>query len=78
MQLKSLELGKKVIITLFTSNCTGCEENKRIQLLKDVASNINPEKTQIIFLFGKGNNPKAIRQFSFVNSWDELPITVGI
>jgi len=56
----------------------GCEENRRIELLKEVASKINPEKTQIVFLFGYGNNPKAIRQFALINGWNELPISVGV
>lgn len=71
-------LKKKSVLTLFTSTCTGCEENYRIRLLKELSSKINQEKTQIIFLFGIGNSAKAMRQFAILNGWNELPITVGV
>jgi hypothetical protein len=71
-------LEKKTILTLFTSTCTGCEENYRIHLLKELSSKINQEKTQIILLFGIGNNAKTMRQYALINGWNELPITVGV
>lgn len=70
--------GRKIILTIFTSSCTSCEENYRIQLLREVSSRIKTEQTQIIILFGIGNNTKVIRRFALINSWDELPITVGV
>ena len=70
-------LNKKVIITLFTSICTGCEENSRIQLLKDVSSGMN-KKYQTVFLFGIGNNKKNIRQYALLNNWDKFPISIGV
>ena len=72
------ELRKKIVLTLFTSTCTGCEENFRIQLLKELSSKVDPEKTQIILLFGIGNNSKAIRQIALINGWNEFPITIGV
>lgn len=68
---------KKVIITLFTSICTGCEENSRIRLLKDVSSGMN-KKYQTVFLFGIGNNEKNIRQYALLNNWDKFPISIGV
>ncbi len=70
-------LNKKVIITLFTSICTGCEENNRIQLLKDVSSGMN-KKYKTVFLFGIGNNKKNIRQYALLNNWDKFPISIGV
>ncbi|MFC2161684.1 TlpA family protein disulfide reductase [Acidobacteriota bacterium] len=70
-------LNKKVIITLFTSICTGCEENSRIQLLKDISSGMN-KKYQTVFLFGFGNNEKNIRQYALLNNWDKFPISIGV
>lgn len=70
-------LNKKVIITLFTSICTGCEENNRIQLLKDISSGMN-EKYQTVFLFGIGNNKKNIWQYALLNNWDKFPISIGV
>jgi len=70
-------LNKKVIITLFTSICTGCEENSRIQLLKDISSGMN-KKYQTVFLFGIGNNEKNIRQYALLNNWDKFPISIGV
>lgn len=71
-------IDKKLFLTLFTSTCTGCEENFRIRLLKELSSNVDKEKTQIILLFGIGNNAKAIRQIALINGWNEFPITVGV
>lgn len=69
--------GKKQIITFFTSVCTGCNENARIRLLDELSRKINKKKSQVIILFGKGNNKEAIRQFIYLNNWNEIPITVG-
>ena len=71
-------MGRKTILTLSTSVCTGCNESFRMQLLKKLSSKMNPEKTQIIFLFGIGNNTNAIRQVALINGWNEFPITVGV
>lgn len=71
-------IGERLFLTLFTSTCTGCEENFRIQLLKELSSKIDQEKTQIILLFGIGNNAKAIRQIALINGWNEFPITIGV
>jgi len=68
---------KKIIISLFTSICTGCEENTRIQLLKDVSSEMH-KKFQTVFLFGIGNNAKAIRQYALLNNWNKFPISIGV
>lgn len=76
--LNKMRAGDKVIFTLFTSTCTGCQENQRIQLLKEVSSRLNPEKSKIIFLFGIGNNANSIKQYAFINGWNEFPITVGV
>jgi len=70
--------GKRTILALFTSTCTGCEENLRIRLLRETSKRINPEETRIIFLFGSGNNKNAIKQYAFINNWDEHSIIVGI
>lgn len=70
-------LNKKVIITLFTSICTGCEENNRIQLLKDVSLKMN-KKYKTVFLFGIGNTEKNIRQYALLNNWNKLPISIGV
>jgi len=78
IQINNFASGKKIIFTLFTATCTGCEDNRRIQLLKAASLKINPKKTQIIFLFGIGNNAEAISRVTFVNGWNELPITIGV
>jgi len=70
--------GKRIICTLFTSTCTGCEENIRIRLLRETSKRINPEDTRIIFLFGIGNNKNAIKQYAFINNWNEHSIIVGV
>lgn len=69
---------KNVILTIFTSTCTGCRENERIRLLKELSSQINYKKDKIVILFGIGNNPKAIKQFASLNNWNKYPIEVGI
>jgi len=74
----SPKLGKKKVVTLFTSTCTGCEENYRIQLLKEFSSTVDAEKIQVILLFGIGNNTKAIRQFALLNDWNDFHINVGV
>jgi len=69
---------KSVVLTLFTSACTGCEESYRIDQLKKLAGNVNIDKFEIIILFGKGNNKEAIKQYAIQNKWDEFPITIGV
>jgi hypothetical protein len=76
--LNKIILNKNVILTLFTSMCIDCNENFRIQLLKDISAKIIPEQNKILFLFGIGNNSDGIRQFAITNGWDKLPIIVGI
>lgn len=72
------ELKRKTVLTLFTSVCTGCEENYKIRLIKELSSDINPKNTQLIFLFGIGNSAKAMRQYASLNGLNELPITIGV
>lgn len=69
---------KNILLTLFTSTCTGCEENARILLLKEIAKSINPDETKILMLFGKGNNINTIRQYADLNEWNKFPFTVGV
>lgn len=69
---------KNTLLTLFTSACTGCEENARIMLLKEIAKNIDQDKVHILILFGKGNNINAIRQYAALNEWNEFPFIVGV
>ncbi|MFQ6082477.1 MAG: peroxiredoxin family protein [Candidatus Aminicenantia bacterium] len=69
---------KGLLLTLFTSTCTGCEEITRIQLLKEITPKVDLRKVEILLLFGKGNNPRAIRQYAILNEWDEFPITIGV
>jgi hypothetical protein len=76
--LNEMSSKDKVIFTLFTSICAGCLENKRIQLLKELSNKLNPNSSKVIFLFGIGNNINNIKQYSFINGWDEYPITVGV
>ena len=78
MILGACASGKRTIFTLFTSTCTGCEENFRIRLLRETSKRINPVDTQIIFLFGIGNNKNAIKQYAFINNWNEHSIIAGI
>lgn len=69
---------KNMLLTLFTSTCTGCEENARILLLKETAKNIHQDKVRIMMLFGKGNNVNALRQYAALNEWNEFPFTVAV
>lgn len=69
---------KNILLTLFASACTGCEENTRILLLKEIAKNIDQDKVHILILFGKGNNINAIRQYAALNEWNEFPFIVGV
>jgi|GEM_PF-2004317 len=69
---------KRTIITLFTSMCMGCEENLRIQLLKKISQHLNNKKSQIIILFGVGNNTKATKEFAKINDWNEFPFHIGV
>ena len=67
-----------VILATLTSTCTGCEENSRIQLLKDLS--VSPERLgyNIIILFGKGNNHEAIRRYSLNHEWNKYPLVIGV
>lgn len=67
-----------ILLTLFTSICTGCEESYRVQLIKDLAKDKDSEKVKILMLFGKGNNIKAIRQYAILNEWNKLQFTIGV
>jgi len=67
-----------ILLTLFTSICTGCEESYRVQLIKDLAKDKDSEKVKILMLFGKGNNADAIKDHSEMNEWDESSISVGV
>lgn len=69
---------KKILLILFTSTCTGCEENIRVQLLKEVTTKIDQDKSKILLLFGKGNNVNAIREYAILNEWNEFPFTIGV
>jgi len=69
---------KRILLTLFTSACTGCQETSRVLLLKEVARKLDSDKVKILLLFGKGNNAEAIRQYAILNEWDEFPFTVGV
>lgn len=69
---------KKTIITLFTSTCLGCEDNARIRLLEDLSKQLKPQKSQILLLFGIGNNATAIREFAEINNWDKFSFQIGI
>ncbi len=72
------QVHKKIVATFSASLCTGCEENSRIQLLKDLSSKIAPEKGEIFLIFGKGNNPDAIRQYAMVQEWEKVPFNIGV
>jgi hypothetical protein len=67
-----------ILLTLFTSICTGCEESFRVQLIKDLAKDKDPKKVKILMLFGKGNNADAIKGHAEMNEWDESRISVGV
>jgi len=72
------QIRKKILLTLFTSTCTGCEENTRIQVMKEIAKRLDSDKVKTLFLFGKGNNSNAIRQYAILNDWNEFPFTIGV
>lgn len=62
-----LNLGKLTknnisIVNLFVSTCFACPDQRRILLMKEIASQYN--KIQVIILFGKGNNSSLIKKFA--------------
>lgn len=69
---------KAILLTLFTSICTGCEESFRVQLIKELAKGKDPEKVKILMIFGKGNNADAIKDHAEMNEWDESRVSVGV
>jgi peroxiredoxin len=75
---KVSQIKTDLIITVSDSICTGCEENSRIQLLREFAEKKSTKKSGILLIFGKGNNPEAIRQYSVSQEWDKVPFTVGV
>jgi len=69
---------KYVILTSFTSTCTSCEETFRVEQLKKLSENLDRNKAQVLFLFGKGNNAEALREYGTLNDWNKFSITTGI
>jgi thiol-disulfide isomerase/thioredoxin len=69
---------KNKLVTFFTSICTSCDENRRIQLLRELAEKISPERGEIFLIFGKGNTLGAIKQYAIAQEWNNLPINIGI
>jgi len=67
---------KKTILTLYTSICAGCDEGLRIELLKEFT--LRNKDNNVIILFGKGNNKYVIKQFAYLNNWNEYPFSIGV
>lgn len=79
-ELENLEISinnKPSLITLFVSQCLGCPEHRRITIMKQIASEIKPDKAQIILLFGKGNNFETTKKFAEQNDLLDY-ITIGV
>jgi hypothetical protein len=55
---------KRSILNLFISTCMACPEEKRLSTIKRVSERIGTQDGQIIILFGKGNGPKIVREYS--------------
>lgn len=70
--------GKTSLIILSISTCLTCPETSRMRILKELSAQIDTNKNQIIFLFGKGNNPKVLKDFIARMRLDKDSISVGI
>jgi hypothetical protein len=64
------------VINLFVAPCFGCPAHSRIDLLKDVSSDPDIDKNQLILLFGRGNDIGLIHRYIQENGLSNL--TVGI
>lgn len=70
--------GKKTVLNLFISSCFGCPEGRRVSLLKDLSQKIDLNRSQIIFLFGKGNGVGVIKEYIEQLALGGFPITIGV
>ncbi len=70
--------GKKSIVNLFISACSGCPDNRRVQLLKEISQKKFIEDTNIIILFAEGNSIGIARNFYERMELENYPIAVGV
>jgi hypothetical protein len=70
--------GKTSLIILSISTCLTCPETTRMRILKELSAQIDTNKNQIIFLFGKGNNHRMLKDFIIRMGLDNESISVGI
>ncbi len=67
---------KKAIINLFISSCFNCPESNRIKLLLDLAHQKKDTNSEVLLLFGKGNDFNHIKKFAYENNL--LNLIVGV
>ena len=67
-----------LIVTVFSGICTGCQENSRIRLLRELSQRGLPKKGGILIIFGMRNTRDSVTEYAHQNGWDKLPITLGI
>jgi hypothetical protein len=68
----------KTVVTIFTSTCLTCQENARLRLFKDFTNTDKYHRIHLILLFGKGNTPESIRQYSALNELSKYGLSTGI
>lgn len=69
---------RKSLINLSISTCMTCPETSRVHLIKELSEQIDLDKSQIIFLFGKGNNPKMLKDFIIRMGLDKDSVLAGV
>jgi len=76
--IKVYQEGKPLFLVVASSICMNCEETRRFQLLRKLAQSVDPERTNIRLILGKGNSFETIDDESQIQSWKGLPISLGL